>query len=111
DLAVAHRDDLALLGLLLRSVGDDDSALDRFLLLDSLHQQAVVKRTNLRHRCVSSFFRAQRKAVTPETPPDPFDSPWGAGPPYGRPAIGTRKRRLLTNIEGAWHSVKATAKS
>src|SRR5262245_11499921 len=54
DLAVAHRDDLALLGLLLRGVGDDDPPLDGLFLLDSLYDQAVVKRTNL-HREASPF--------------------------------------------------------
>src|SRR5438094_5873281 len=36
DLAVAHRDDLALLGLLLRGVGDDNAALPDLLLLHRL---------------------------------------------------------------------------
>src|SRR5262249_26268279 len=47
DLPVADRDDLALLGLLLRGVGDDDPALDGLLLFDPADDQAVVKRTNL----------------------------------------------------------------
>src|SRR5438034_689035 len=54
DLAVAHGDDLALLGLFLRRVGNDDPALFDFLLLEPLHQQAIVQRTNL-HRPAPSF--------------------------------------------------------
>ena len=45
DLAVAHGEDLALLGLLLGRVGDDDPSLGGLLLLDAADQQAVVKRT------------------------------------------------------------------
>src|SRR5713226_6868930 len=44
---VAHRDDLALLGLLLRGVGNDDAALLGFLLLLALDEDAVMQRTNL----------------------------------------------------------------
>src|SRR3989449_9809159 len=54
DLAVAHGDDLALLGLFLRRVGNDDPALFDFLLLEPLHQKAIVQRTNL-HRPAPSF--------------------------------------------------------
>src|SRR6266511_5025306 len=42
-LTVADGDHLALLGLLLRGVGEDDSARGCLLLLDCLHDQAVVK--------------------------------------------------------------------
>src|SRR5260370_23508215 len=59
DLAVAHLDDLPLLGLLLGGVGDDDSPLDGLLFLDSTDQQAVVKRTNL-HRASSPLTFAER---------------------------------------------------
>src|SRR6266851_669494 len=45
DPAVAHRQDLALLGLLLGGVGNDDPSLGRLLLLDAANDQAVVKRT------------------------------------------------------------------
>src|SRR5207253_7928772 len=54
DLAVAHGDDLALLGLFLRRVGNDDPALFDFFLLEPLHQKAIVQRTNL-HRPAPSF--------------------------------------------------------
>src|SRR5205809_3631994 len=54
DLAVADGDDLALLGLLLGGVGDDDPALDRFLLFDALDDQAVVKWTNFHAKCLLS---------------------------------------------------------
>src|SRR3989449_9437646 len=54
DLAVAHGDDLALLGLFLRRVGNDDPALFDFLLLEPRHQKAIVQRTNL-HRSGPSF--------------------------------------------------------
>src|SRR2546425_5624457 len=54
DLAVAHGDDLALLGLFLRRVGNDDPALFDFLLLEPRHQKAIVQRTNL-HRPGPSF--------------------------------------------------------
>src|SRR5262245_21928814 len=49
-LAIAHRDDLALLRLLLGAVGDDDSPLLHFLLLEPLDDDAVVQRTNLHGR-------------------------------------------------------------
>src|SRR5580765_431522 len=47
DLAIAHRDDLPLLRLLLGTVGDDDPPLLHFLLLHPLDNDAVVQRTNL----------------------------------------------------------------
>ncbi len=47
DLAVADRDDLALLGLLLGGVRDDDPALLDLLLLLPLDENSVVQRTNL----------------------------------------------------------------
>src|SRR5439155_12715758 len=71
DLAVAHGDDLALLGLFLRRVGNDDPALFDFLLLEPLHQQAIVQRTNL-HRPAPSFDFGIRptspRAVQPRHP-------------------------------------------
>src|SRR5262249_18238230 len=54
DLPVADRDDLALLGLLLRGVRDDDSSLDGLFLFDTTDDQPIVKRTNL-HRESSPF--------------------------------------------------------
>src|SRR5262245_26605480 len=54
DLPVAHRDHLALLGLLLRGVGDDDASLDGLFLFDTTDDQSIVKRTNL-HRESSPF--------------------------------------------------------
>src|SRR6266852_903443 len=45
-LAVAHRDDFALLGLLLCAVGNDDAALLGFLLLLPLHEDPVMQWTN-----------------------------------------------------------------
>src|SRR6266702_2688977 len=42
NLAVAHGQDLALLGLLLGGVGNDDPSLGRLLLLDAADDQAVV---------------------------------------------------------------------
>src|SRR5262245_49767471 len=53
DLAVAHRDDLALLGLLLGGVGDDDAALFHLLLLHALDENPIVQRTNLHGRLPS----------------------------------------------------------
>jgi hypothetical protein len=47
DLAGARRHDPAFLRLLLRGVGNDDAALADFLLLDPLHQKAVLQRTDL----------------------------------------------------------------
>src|SRR5262249_1324902 len=44
----ADGDDLALLGLLLRGVRDDDAASADFLLLDPLHENAIMQRTKLR---------------------------------------------------------------
>src|SRR6266446_6137526 len=46
-LPVPHRDDLALLGLFLRRVRDDDAALLDLLLLLPLDENSVVQRTNL----------------------------------------------------------------
>src|SRR6266851_2025442 len=46
-LPVAHRDDLALLGLLLRGVGNDDAALLGVLLFLALDEDPVMQRTNL----------------------------------------------------------------
>src|SRR5438094_7511610 len=43
-----------ILGLFLRRVGNDDPALFDFLLLEPLHQKAIVQRTNL-HRPAPSF--------------------------------------------------------
>src|SRR3984893_18800097 len=43
----AYRDNLALLGLLLRGIGNDDATLLDFLLLLALHENAVMQRTNL----------------------------------------------------------------
>src|SRR5262245_33399997 len=45
-LALADGDDLALAGLLLRSVGDDDAPLALGLFLDALDQNAVLERTD-----------------------------------------------------------------
>src|SRR5215212_6240936 len=42
-LAVPDSHHLALLGLLFRRVGDDDSALHRFLLLDPFDNKAIVE--------------------------------------------------------------------
>src|SRR5947208_2225382 len=53
-LAVADGDDLALLGLLLRGVRDNDPALFHFLLLEPLDENAVMQGTNL-HRFSASF--------------------------------------------------------
>src|SRR5574342_299297 len=52
-LPVPHRDDLALLGLLLRGVRDDDAALLDLLLLLTLDENSVVQRTNLHGRRAS----------------------------------------------------------
>src|SRR5262249_25008330 len=49
-LAGSDRDDLPLLGLLLRRVRNDDAALLHLLLLDSLDENPVVQRTNLHDR-------------------------------------------------------------
>src|SRR6266704_943901 len=46
-LAVAYGDDLALLGLLLRGVGNDDAALLGVLLFLALDKDPVMQRTNL----------------------------------------------------------------
>src|SRR6266568_164642 len=54
DLAVADGDDLALLGLLLGGVRNDDPALDRLLLFDTLDDQAVVQWTNFHAKCLLS---------------------------------------------------------
>src|SRR6476660_2423966 len=46
-LPVPYRDDLALLGLFLRGVRDDDAALLDLLLLLPLDENSVMQRTNL----------------------------------------------------------------
>src|SRR6185437_12475925 len=43
DLAVADREDLALLGLLLRGVRQNDPAHGRFFLLDRAHNHTIAK--------------------------------------------------------------------
>src|SRR5258706_4093436 len=55
-LAGADGDDLALLRLLFGGVGDDDAASLYFLLLEALHQNAVVQRTNLHAPCPPGVF-------------------------------------------------------
>ena len=58
-VARAGRDDLALGRLLLGGVGDDDPPRGLLLFLDALHNDAVVKRTNLAgHVCLSLRVRA-----------------------------------------------------
>src|SRR5882724_9439628 len=52
-LPVAHRDDLALLGLLLRGVGNDDAALLGVLLFLALDKDPVMQRTNLHGQSAS----------------------------------------------------------
>src|SRR5512137_85564 len=54
DLALAHGDHLPLGRLLLGRVGDDDAALGLLLFLDALHDDAVLKGTDL-HVFLSSF--------------------------------------------------------
>src|ERR1051326_1493594 len=57
DLAVAGGDDLALLRLLLRGIGDDDPAALDFLLFAPLDEDAVVQRANLHgHSSYASWF-------------------------------------------------------
>ena len=46
DLALADGDDLALLGLFLGGVGDDDAADLLFAFFEALHDDAVVQGTN-----------------------------------------------------------------
>ena len=61
DLAVAGGDDLALLGLFLGGVGDDDPADLLFAFLEALNNDAVVQRSDVhalspsvvRWRCLS----------------------------------------------------------
>src|SRR5439155_15779942 len=52
-LPVAHGDDLALLGLLLRGVGNDDAALLGVLLFLALDKNPVMQRTNLHGQSAS----------------------------------------------------------
>ena len=54
-LAGTDGHDLALLGLLLGAVGDDDPALDLLLFFNAAHEQPIVKRTNL-HDSLPSLF-------------------------------------------------------
>ena len=54
DLAVPDGQHLALLGLLLGGVRDDDPSLGRLLLLDAANHQAVVKRTYVLIVCLLS---------------------------------------------------------
>src|SRR5258705_13487197 len=55
------RDDLALLRLLLRGVGNDDAAVLVVLLLDAPDEHAVMERTQFHRRCLSH--RPGRRAV------------------------------------------------
>src|SRR3954463_2583127 len=50
ELAVADRQDLAALRLLLRGVGQDDAARGRLLLLDRLDDQTIAKRLEIHPR-------------------------------------------------------------
>jgi hypothetical protein len=45
-LAVAHRDDFALDGLLFRRIGDNDAAFGLLFFFNSLDDHAVLKRAN-----------------------------------------------------------------
>src|SRR5204863_8809339 len=65
DLAVADGDDLALLGLFLGGVRDDDPALDRLLLFDALDDQAVVQWTNFHAKCLLSNRMGEALALSP----------------------------------------------
>src|SRR5207249_2909661 len=56
DLAVSDGQDLALLGLLLRRVRDDDASLGGFPFLDAANQQTVVKRTHFHHGLLPSIW-------------------------------------------------------
>ena len=47
DLALAYGDDLALLGLFLGRVRDDDPAGCRFFFVESLHDEAILQGANL----------------------------------------------------------------
>ena len=47
EAAVTDCDDLALLGLFLGGVGDDDPALHLLAFVEPLHEDAVIERTNL----------------------------------------------------------------
>jgi len=53
DFAVTDGDHLALLGLFLGAVRDDDAALPGFLLFLPLDEDAVVQRTNLHGQIAS----------------------------------------------------------
>src|SRR5438552_17988140 len=48
----AHRDHLALLGLLLGGIGDDDAARGLVFLLDPTDQDAVLQRTEFHSGCL-----------------------------------------------------------
>ena len=61
DLAVAGGDDLALLGLFLGGVGDDDPADLLFAFLDALDDDAVVQRSDLHGLTPSSVGLVTRK--------------------------------------------------
>src|SRR4030042_1639728 len=60
----AHRDHLALLGLLLGGVGDDDSTLGLLLFLDASHQDSVVQRSHLHGSILPSVASARRSSRT-----------------------------------------------
>src|SRR5437667_8056019 len=85
DRASAHREDLALLGLLLRAVGDDESAAANFPLFDPLDQDAVVERLQgrghgFRHGAGASLFPVSTAVRMPECRSDAFHVPTvGAG--------------------------------
>src|SRR5437870_8249301 len=65
DLAVADGDDLALLGLFLGGVRDDDPALDRLLLFDALDDQAVVQWLDVHAKCLLSNRMGEALAFSP----------------------------------------------
>src|SRR5262245_32633527 len=102
-LPLADRDHLALLGLLLGGVGDDDAALGLGFLVDALHEDSVLERTDL-HDFGSSGPRprgARRLAVLGPArmrAPDPHDPAIDRTVVFGSRGIGLPARRNVCTL-------------
>ena len=94
-LALADGDDLALLGLLLGGVGDDDPALRLLFLVDALDEDAVLERTDLH---AGSSCRPARERRGRDTSGSRLGSPCGrAAVARGRGSrarVGSRSARV-----------------
>src|SRR6266536_579122 len=96
--ARAHRDDLALLGLLLGGVGDDDARSGRLLALAGLDDDAVLERLKVDAHSVPPVPGLTRPASGHERVAlDDSSLREGVGLPAA-PDVSTRRRRVLGGL-------------